>query len=57
MSVFYTAALQSQGWLDPNRIATAQIFSDMVGSVLSGYKRPDEALQDADSQLNALLTN
>ena len=54
-SVFYTSALQSNGWLDPNRVATTQIFSDMVGSVLSGDRRPNEAVQDADGKLSNLI--
>lgn len=55
MSVFYTAALQSRGWLDPNRSATDVIFRDMVGSVLSGGKQPAEAVQDGSSRLSQLL--
>ncbi len=55
-AVFYTSALQSSGWLDPNRTATTQIFGDMIGAVLSGAKLPDDALQDADIRLNTLLT-
>ncbi len=54
-SVFYTSALQSKGWLDPNRVATSKIFGDMIGSVISGDKRSDGALQDADSKLNGLI--
>lgn len=56
MSVFYTAALQSQGWLDPNRSSTDAIFSDMVGSVLSGDRGPSEAVQDASGRLSRLLS-
>jgi ABC-type glycerol-3-phosphate transport system substrate-binding protein len=55
MSVFYTAALQSQGWLDPNRSATETIFSDMIGSVLSGSKQPAEAVQGGSDHLGQLL--
>ncbi len=55
MSVFYTAALQSQGWLDPNRTATDGIFSNMVGSVLSGSKRPEDAVVDGGNSLSQLL--
>ncbi|HAO64807.1 TPA: hypothetical protein DCQ44_02375 [Candidatus Taylorbacteria bacterium] len=57
VSVFYTAALQSQGWLDPNRSVTNSIFGDMVGSVLSGGKRPEEAVTDANSRLSQLFSN
>jgi multiple sugar transport system substrate-binding protein len=55
MPVFYTAALQSQGWLDPNRSATDAIFSNMVDSVLSGGKQPAEALQIGSSRMIQLL--
>lgn len=56
MSVFYTAALQSKGWLDPNRTATDTIFSGMVGSVLSGGKQPAEAVQAGNDNLGQLLS-
>ena len=55
MSVFNTAALQSQGWLDPNRSATNEIFNDMIGSVISGDKQPSGAVQDAGNSLDQLL--
>ena len=55
LPVFYTAALQSQGWLDPNRTATDGIFGDMVGEVLSGSKQPAEAVQDGSDRLSQLL--
>jgi hypothetical protein len=55
VSVFYTAALQSQGWLDPNRSATDTIFKDMVGSVLSGSKQSREAVRDGSNRLGQLL--
>lgn len=55
MSVFYTAALQSQGWLDPNRSATDTIFGDMVRSVLSGSQQPGDAVTDASGRLLKLL--
>ena len=55
MPIFYTAALQSQGWLDPNRSATDAIFKDMVESVLSGNKGPAEAVQDGNGRLSQLL--
>jgi ABC-type glycerol-3-phosphate transport system substrate-binding protein len=56
MSVFFTAALQSQGWLDPNRSATDAIFSDMVGSVLSGSKQLGDAVQSGNNRLMQLLS-
>lgn len=55
MSIFYTASLQSRGWLDPNRSATDIIFRDMVGSILSGDKRPEGAVQDSHENLAKVL--
>ena len=55
MTVFYKAALQSRGWLDPNRTATDSLFSDMVSSVLSGSKTANDAVRDGDLKLNQLL--
>lgn len=55
MSVFYTAALQSQGWLDPNRSATDTIFGNMVGQVLSGSAQPADAVQNGNDNLSKLL--
>jgi ABC-type glycerol-3-phosphate transport system substrate-binding protein len=57
MSVFYIAALQSWGWLDPNRSVTDGIFGDMIRSVLSGSKQPIEAVQDGNSRLSQLFSS
>lgn len=54
-SVFYDAAIQSKGWLDPNDSKTAQIFTDMIDSVTSGRARTSEALSTAGDQINALI--
>jgi ABC-type glycerol-3-phosphate transport system substrate-binding protein len=55
MSVFYTATLQSRGWLDPNRSLTDAIFGEMVGSVLSGSKQSSDAVRDGNERLGQLL--
>ena len=55
MTVFYTAALQSKGWLDPNRTVTDGIFGDMVNNVLSGSKLPEDTVQDANNRLTQLF--
>ncbi len=54
-SVFYTAALQSRGWLDPDALGTGTVFRDMVESVTSGRARTNEALSSANSALEALI--
>ncbi|MDP3874923.1 MAG: extracellular solute-binding protein, partial [bacterium] len=38
-SVFYDAALQSKGWLDPDTVATEAIFREAIESVTSGRAR------------------
>jgi multiple sugar transport system substrate-binding protein len=54
-SIFYDAALQARGWLDPAPVKTVQIFNDLIDSVTSGRARIDQALQTANNSLNALL--
>lgn len=54
-SVFYDAAIQSKGWLDPDDSKTTQIFTDMIDSVTSGRARTSEALSTAGDQINALI--
>src|SRR6185312_12397481 len=52
--VFYNAALQAKGWIDPNPSKTASLFGDMIDSVTSGRARTDEAIGTANDELNAL---
>jgi len=54
-SVFYTSALISSTWIDPEPLASSNIFRDMVESVTSGKSRVLEAVSRADQELNALL--
>lgn len=51
-TVFYESALISQTWLDPNRSASSNIFSNMVESITSGKSRVNEAVTRADAELN-----
>ncbi len=53
--VFYDAALQSNGWLDPNRNATKNIFHDAIESVTSGRARTTEAVNEANKKMEALI--
>lgn len=53
--VFYAAALQSRGWLDPDPIKTKTIFTEMVESVTSGRARVDTAVNNANSSINTLI--
>jgi len=53
--VFYDAALQSNGWLDPNRLATKVIFQEAIESVTSGRARTTEAINEANKKVEALI--
>jgi ABC-type glycerol-3-phosphate transport system substrate-binding protein len=54
LSIFYEAALQSKGWLDPNPSATASAFKEMIESVTSGRARVTEAVREANDEIDAL---
>ena len=54
-SVFYDAALQSQGWLDPDTKRTDLLFRDMIESVTSGRARTTEAVGKASREVDALI--
>jgi ABC-type glycerol-3-phosphate transport system substrate-binding protein len=56
LPVFYSAALQSKNWVDPDSSGTIKIFSDMVEAVTSGRARLSEALSEADRQLEVLIS-
>lgn len=55
--VFYTAALQSKGWIDPDAVATNQVFVDLIDSVTSGRARTSDAINQANSALQAVIDN
>lgn len=57
MAVFYDSALWSRAWLDPDRNATGEIFRTMVEDITSGRKRASQAVQDASTALQGLLSN
>lgn len=54
-SVFYDAALQSKGWLDPDSKATETIFRDAIESVTSGRAHTVEAVGKASREIEALI--
>lgn len=54
-SVFYEAALQSKGWLDPDPKVTGAIFREAIESVTSGRARTTEAIGKVDKGLEALI--
>jgi ABC-type glycerol-3-phosphate transport system substrate-binding protein len=57
MSVFYQAAIQSKGWLDPNTTLTTPLFKDMIESVTSGRSRTSEVVTSTSRQLGEILRN
>ncbi len=57
MSVFYKSALIAQAWLDPDRIATVNVFGRMVENVTSGKLRVSEAVRQASLEISSLLTS
>lgn len=54
-SVFYDAALQSKGWLDPDPVATRNIFREAIESITSGQARTSEALGEASQEIDRLI--
>lgn len=54
-TVSYAEALYSKGWISPVSTATDQIFSGMIGSVISGRSSLGTALGTAERSLGALL--
>ena len=54
-SVFYDSALIARSWLDPDSVATENIFRGMIESISNGSSRVSEALDNADSELKDLL--
>lgn len=54
-SIFYTSAIISKAWLDPNREETKNIFQDMVESTISGRSRISESVNKANEELQNLL--
>ncbi|MBU6430805.1 MAG: extracellular solute-binding protein [Patescibacteria group bacterium] len=54
-SVFYASAIISKGWLDPNKEETNAVFQNMVESIISGKSMLDEAVHQADLELQSIL--
>jgi len=57
LSTFYTSALWSRGWLDPDRGTTISIFQDMVESVTGGRSSAGDAVRKTSGQIDVLLNN
>jgi len=52
-SVFYKAAVQSRGWLEPDPQRVDEIFADMIESVVTGQKDIKKAVSSARALLDA----
>jgi multiple sugar transport system substrate-binding protein len=55
LNVFYSAALASRAWLDPDSAKTDAIFARMVEAVTSGRLRITEAVKRAGEETEQLL--
>lgn len=53
--VFYTAALNSRSWMDPNDQNTNNIFMGMLENISSGLDSPQDAIDRAERELQILL--
>lgn len=53
--VFYSSALFSKAWLDPDPSKTSDVFQNVVESVTSGRQRLDGALNQASQEIGNLL--
>lgn len=54
-AVSYAEALYAKGWLSPTPSDTDQVFSGMIGDVISGRSSFSVALTSAESALNSFL--
>ncbi len=55
VSIFNTAALVAETWLDSSPAASRQIFSSMIESISNGQKTDFQAIQDAGDQYDIVL--
>jgi multiple sugar transport system substrate-binding protein len=55
LGVFAKQALSSRSWLEPDKTAVSGIFDNMILLIKSGKLRVDEALRQAQSQINQLV--
>ena len=55
LSIFYTEALISRGWIDPSSIKTTDILSRLVKNITSGIYEPSQAVSLANEELSLFL--
>lgn len=51
----YDGALTARGWLDPNPVASENVFKRMIEDVTSGRTRISSAVADAQTRINQLF--
>lgn len=56
-AVFWRGALIANGWLDPNREATVDVFGRLIENVTSGKLRVSESVHSASQELDMLIQN
>ncbi len=54
-NVFYSSALVSHSWIDPDPKNTGDIFRDMIENITSGKNRVTDSIVRANSELSAEL--
>ncbi len=55
-SVFYSSALMSKGWLDPDSAQTSKIFQNMIENISSGRSDVGSSVKDASGLIDNLLS-
>lgn len=53
-TVFFSAAIQSKAWIDPDASKTSLIFKNMIESVTSGKQRVSEAVNTANLEVDSI---
>ena len=54
LDIFYSAAIQTKTWMDPNPVLTDQIFQDMVESITTGRGKLTDAVSLGKQKLDQL---
>jgi len=54
-TIFYSSALISRAWLDPDMVKTDAIFKNMVENITTGRSDAGGAVQDASGEIDNLL--
>ncbi len=57
LDIFYSAAIQTKTWLDPNPVTSDAIFQDMIESVTTGRNQGNSVVTLAKQKLDQALKN